>query len=128
MRTGARLPRKNVLKIKLYEVEVSGRTASYDMRLFDEAFDYLYDDSTDTGLAHCMDLARKYFRGEKGEDAVMEILSDGKAVAVREIVKARLIAPPAHKSLEERAAEYDGKLNLDGELNWKGDPVGKEIW
>jgi hypothetical protein len=115
-------------KIKLYEVEVSGRTASYDMHLFDEAFDYLYDDSTDAGLEHCMDLARKYFRGEKGEDAVMEILSDGKAVAVREIDKARLIAPPAHKSLEERAAEYDGKLNLDGELNWKGDSVGKEIW
>lgn len=33
-----------------------------------------------------------------------------------------------HKTLEERAAEYDGKLNLDGELDWRGDPVGKEVW
>ena len=33
-----------------------------------------------------------------------------------------------HKTLEERAAEYDGKLNLDGELEWRGEPVGKEVW
>lgn len=33
-----------------------------------------------------------------------------------------------HKSLEERAAEYGGKLNLGGELDWKDDPVGEEIW
>ena len=72
-------------KIKLYEVDVTGRTVSYDMRLFDEVFDNLYDDMTDAGLTHCMELARKYFRGEPGNDPVMEILSDGSAVAVREI-------------------------------------------
>ena len=33
-----------------------------------------------------------------------------------------------HKTLEERAAEYNGKLNLDGELNWRGDPAGNEVW
>ena len=33
-----------------------------------------------------------------------------------------------HKTLEERAAEYDGKLNLNGELDWRGDPVGNEVW
>ncbi len=33
-----------------------------------------------------------------------------------------------HKTLEERAAEYDGNLNLDGELDWRGDPLGKEVW
>lgn len=33
-----------------------------------------------------------------------------------------------HKTLEERAAEYGGKLNLDGELDWTGDPVGSEVW
>ena len=27
-----------------------------------------------------------------------------------------------HKTLEERAAEYDGKLMLDGEYDW-GDPL-----
>lgn len=32
-----------------------------------------------------------------------------------------------HKTLEERAAEFDGKLNLDGEYNW-GEPVGREVW
>ena len=33
-----------------------------------------------------------------------------------------------HKTLEERAAEYDRQLNLDGELAWRGTPVGKEVW
>ena len=32
-----------------------------------------------------------------------------------------------HKTLEERAAEYGGRLNLDGEYDW-GEPVGREIW
>ncbi len=32
-----------------------------------------------------------------------------------------------HKTLEERAAEYGGKLNLDGEYDW-GEPVGREVW
>lgn len=32
-----------------------------------------------------------------------------------------------HRTLEERAAEFDGKLNLDGEYDW-GDPVGREVW
>ncbi len=33
-----------------------------------------------------------------------------------------------HKTLEERAAEYGGKLNLCGELDWRGDPTGEEVW
>lgn len=32
-----------------------------------------------------------------------------------------------HKTLEERAAEYGGQLNLDGEGDW-GEPVGREVW
>ena len=32
-----------------------------------------------------------------------------------------------HKTLEERATKYDGKLNLDGEYDW-GMPVGREVW
>lgn len=32
-----------------------------------------------------------------------------------------------HKTLEERAAEYGGSLNLDGEYDW-GEPVGREVW
>lgn len=38
-----------------------------------------------------------------------------------------LVKPFRHKTLEERAAEYDGKLNLDGEFDW-GDAAGREIW
>ena len=42
----------------------------------------------------------------------------------------RIILYPSfkHKSLEERAAEYGGQLNLDGELDWRGEPVGNEVW
>lgn len=32
-----------------------------------------------------------------------------------------------HKTLEERAAEYNGKLMLDGEYDW-AEPVGREVW
>lgn len=33
----------------------------------------------------------------------------------------------SHKTLEERAAEFEGKLMLDGEYDW-GEPVGREAW
>ena len=32
-----------------------------------------------------------------------------------------------HKTLEERAAEFGGNLNLDGEFDW-GEAVGREVW
>ena len=32
-----------------------------------------------------------------------------------------------HKTLEDRAAEFGGNLNLDGEFDW-GEPVGREEW
>ena len=32
-----------------------------------------------------------------------------------------------HRTLEERAAKYGGKLDLDGEFDW-GEPVGREVW
>ena len=32
-----------------------------------------------------------------------------------------------HKTLEERAAEYNGRLMLDGEYDF-GEPVGREMW
>lgn len=38
-----------------------------------------------------------------------------------------LVKPFRHKSLEERAAEFDGKLNLDGEYDW-GEAMGGEDW
>lgn len=39
----------------------------------------------------------------------------------------RLTKSFQHKTLEERAAEFDGKLMLDGEYDW-GEPVGREVW
>ena len=38
-----------------------------------------------------------------------------------------LVKPFRHKTLEERAAEFDGKLMLDGEYDW-GESVGREVW
>ena len=38
-----------------------------------------------------------------------------------------LTKPFRHKTLEERVAEFDGKLNLDGEFDW-GEPSGREVW
>ena len=38
-----------------------------------------------------------------------------------------LAKPFRHKTLEERAAEFDGKLMLDGEYDW-GEPLGREVW
>lgn len=32
-----------------------------------------------------------------------------------------------HKTLEERAAEFGGKMVLDGEYDW-GESVGREVW
>lgn len=38
-----------------------------------------------------------------------------------------LVKRNRHKTLEERAAAYDGKLMLDGEYDW-GESVGREKW
>lgn len=32
-----------------------------------------------------------------------------------------------HRTLEERTAEFGGKLDLDGEYDW-GESVGREAW
>lgn len=38
-----------------------------------------------------------------------------------------LMKPFHHRTLEERTAEFDGKLMLDGEYDWD-EPVGREVW
>ena len=38
-----------------------------------------------------------------------------------------LATPFCHKTLEERADEFGGKLMLDGEYDW-GEPLGREVW
>jgi antitoxin MazE len=52
-------------------------------------------------------------------DDVLDVtVSDGRIV---------LVKPFRHKTLEERAAEFDGALTLDGEFDW-GEAVGREVW
>lgn len=38
-----------------------------------------------------------------------------------------LAKPFRHKTLEERAAEFDGRLMIGGEYDWD-EPAGKEVW
>ena len=62
-----------------------------------------------------------------------EVLKDA-GIALNEILDVTvsdgvitLMKPFRHKTLEERAAEFGGKLMLDGEYDW-GEPVGREVW
>ncbi len=70
-------------KIRLYQVELDDDApARLDMRLFDEAFDAMWDrEDLETALS----CARRYFRGEASPEPVWELLSAGKAVAVRDL-------------------------------------------
>lgn len=72
-------------KIRLFEVEAAGRTARYDMALFDAAFDCLSEGQSAGAVVHCMDLARLYYRGEQSHAPVPEILCDGAVTALREL-------------------------------------------
>lgn len=72
-------------KIKLFEMEVSGNILECDMTLFDEAFDLVWDLEHPDQLEEVFEIARKYFRGEKGNVPIIEIISDGKAVAKKDI-------------------------------------------
>lgn len=74
-------------RIRLFEIELNGNTLKCDMRLFDEAFDLMYDLKCPEDLEKIKDLARKYFSGEKGEDYIMEIISDSAAVAKKDITE-----------------------------------------
>ena len=46
-----------------------------------------------------------------------------------EIVNGQIILTPVfrHRSLRERAAEFNGDLNLSDEIEWD-EPVGSEVW
>ena len=74
-------------RIRLFEIERTGNISKCDMRLFDEAFDLMYDLKCPEDLEKIKNLARKYFSGEKGEDYVMEIIGDGVAVAKKDITE-----------------------------------------
>lgn len=57
--------------------------------------------------------------GFQPDDTLLVTAEDGKIVLYRSF---------RHKTLEERAAEYGGRLNLSGEADWRGEPVGDEVW
>ena len=46
--------------------------------------------------------------------------------SITEEEKQALITNFKHRSLKERAEEYDGELNLTGEVVGWGEPVGRE--
>ena len=55
----------------------------------------------------------------KGIDDILDVqISDGMII---------LMKPFRHKTLEERAAEFGGQLDLDGEYDW-GEQMGREVW
>jgi len=46
-----------------------------------------------------------------------------------EIINGQIVLTPVfrHRSLRERAAEFNGELNLSDEIEWD-EPVGNEVW
>ena len=70
-------------KIKLFEIELSAETADrLDMRLFDEAYDDLWETND---ITHTAAFARRYFSGGSTEQPIWELISDRRAVAVRDL-------------------------------------------
>lgn len=67
----------------VYEVEVDDDAPQKrDMRLFDEAFDAMWDNEDVSAAIH---YARRYFSGNQSDTPVWEILSDKPARAVKDI-------------------------------------------
>ena len=80
-----------------------------------------------------MQVQVKEWGNSQGIRLPKEILQDA-GIALNEVLDVivsngtiRLEKKWKHKTLEERAAEYGGELNLDGEYDW-GEPVGREVW
>lgn len=64
--------------LKFLELELNPeRTAVYDQSFYNTAYDRMVDYHGDADLQVVMELARQYFSGEKGENYLPEILSDG---------------------------------------------------
>jgi len=81
----------------------------------------------------CMQAQVKEWGNSQGIRLSKEILKSA-GIALNEVLDIKvsngvitLVKPFRHKTLEERAAEFDGKLMLDGEYDW-GEPVGREVW
>lgn len=74
---------ETLLKIHLFEIELCNEhPAKFDMRLFDKAYDSLWDNE---GVFEVMAFARRYFLGDMFKDPVMKILSEKPAKTVKNI-------------------------------------------
>ena len=70
-------------KVRLFEVEVPENSLQMrDISLYDAAYDAIHD-AQDVDAA--IKLARQYFSGEHGEGPNWEYISDGQAVAVKDV-------------------------------------------
>lgn len=70
-------------KVHLYEIEVSDDNPQVlDMRIFDEAYSAM-ENNNDVNFV--LDCARRYFKGLKTAEPILEIMSDKKAIAVADI-------------------------------------------
>ena len=71
-------------KQRLYEVDLTDDAPDrFDMRIYDEA----YDAMCEVDIQRVIACARRYYSGECSDAPVMEIVSDQKAVAVKDITE-----------------------------------------
>ncbi len=68
--------------IHLYEIELNDDPPRFDMRLFDKAYDSMAEHED---ISSVMDYARKYFSGMSTDDPIWELLSDKRAIAVKDL-------------------------------------------
>ena len=79
----AQEPEEERSKLRLYEIEIPAENIfKFDMSVLDEAYDKMHDDKD---LESLIIYARKYFSGQKTEKPVLEIMSDSRAKAVKDI-------------------------------------------
>ncbi len=75
---------ENYEKLRILELELDPeRTVIYDQSFFNQAYDRMQDYHGEQDLQKVMDLARSYFSGERSNDAVLEVLSDGENKVLR---------------------------------------------
>ena len=86
-----------------------------------------------SGLQYSTTAAIHKWGNSQGIRLTKEILQEAD-IAINDVLDVKvsngiimLAKPFRHKSLEERAAEFNGKLNLDGEYDW-GESLGREVW
>jgi antitoxin MazE len=102
-----------------------------DLRRWD--FDLKYIDKYTKKRGDCMQAQVREWGNSQGIRLSKDILKSA-GIALNEMLEVTvsdgvitLAKTFRHKTLEERAAEYNGRLMLDGEYDW-GEPVGREVW